>query len=506
MLNITPRGNKVYVPDGKVLTEYFWDRSKMSIIQGPIGSGTSTASCMKIYAIACEQLPDYDGVRRTRWVISRETYKELEETTIKTWLMWFPENEWGPLIRAQPPFHHIKRKHPSGDGTLIDMEVIFLALPDDETAEKVLASMEITGFFKNEMQGTSKFITTELLSRCSRYPSKMNGPGATWFGGLGDLNAPVEGHWIPYMRGDIPVPPDWTDDQKAEYQKPDNWRFYVQPPGLIEVMVDGKIQYQPNPAAENQKHLTEPYIDKIKGWDKPKIDRRVMNKVGLHIEGKAVYPTFSEADHVSKTPLAPIQGFDIVVGLDFGNQPAAVFMQNIHGSWRALSELFGPGDSSALFAPKVKRHLAEKFPGFFARFSGDPRGADKNQATETTSYDVFLAYGMRVYPATTDNNVQLRRSTVTTVLARRNGLLIDPSCLLTKTGFAGGYHFRKMNIGTAGIYSDKPQKNVYSHVIEAVENALIGGGEGDAMIVSESRPKPPPPTPLRHKVKLRRLG
>ena len=98
MLKKTTRGNLVYEPDGKVLTEYFWDRSKVSIIQGPIGSGTSTVNCMKIYAISCEQAPDYDGVRRTRWVISRETYKELEETTIKTWLMWFPENEWGNFI------------------------------------------------------------------------------------------------------------------------------------------------------------------------------------------------------------------------------------------------------------------------------------------------------------------------------------------------------------------------------------------------------------------------
>ena len=148
-LAVTRRGNRVYEPDGEVLTQFFWDRSKMSIIQGPIESGTSTASCMKIYALACEQEPDYDGVRRTKWVISRETYKQLEETTMKTWKIWFPEEEYGRIVYAQPANHHIKKPHPSGDGTMIDMEVIFLALPDDQTAETVLASMEITGFFQN---------------------------------------------------------------------------------------------------------------------------------------------------------------------------------------------------------------------------------------------------------------------------------------------------------------------------------------------------------------------
>ena len=88
MLPQTPRGNFVYEPDGEVLTEYFWDNWKFSCIQGPIGSGTSSASCMKIWRIACDQAPDYDGVRRTKWIVTRTTYKELRDTTIETWLAW----------------------------------------------------------------------------------------------------------------------------------------------------------------------------------------------------------------------------------------------------------------------------------------------------------------------------------------------------------------------------------------------------------------------------------
>jgi len=500
---VTKRGNRLYEPDGDVLTAFFWSRAKLTVIQGPIGSGTSTASCMKIWSLACEQEPDDDNVRRTRWIISRSTYKELEETTIATWLIWFPENEWGRMTWAEPANHHLNRKHPSGDGTTVDCEVIFLAIPDDETAERVLASFEITGFFVNEGQNTSKFVVTELLSRCSRFPSKRDGPGATWFGGLVDLNAPIEGHWIPYMRGDVPIPTDWDAAMKAEFAKPDNWEFFTQPPGLIETWVEGKIVYQPNPKAENQKWLTEPYIEKISGWDKAKIDRRVMNKVGLHTNGKAVYPTFSDIEHVSKIPLRPIENWPIIVGLDFGREPAAAFCQNVNGHFVVLSELIGENESAELFAPKVKRHLAQHYPGFSCEFSGDPRGADGSQNSEMTAYEIFNRHGMRVFPATTDNNPQMRRSAMEGVLGRRNGFLICTTCLVAKTGLAGGYHYPQIKVrGISGLFSDKPRKDRYSHIVEAIENAALGAGEGEA-VVRSSREKPKPSPVRRHRIQMR---
>lgn len=502
MLPQTPRGNFVYEPDGEVLTEYFWDRGELSIIQGPIQSGTSTCSCLKIWALAEEQAPDIDRVRRSRWLVTRDTYKELRETTIKTWLEWFPENEWGTLMRSEPAVHMLKRQHSSGDGTTVECEVIFIAIPDADVAEQVCASYEITGFFRNEGQFCEKGVIDELLSRCGRYPSMRNGPGATWHGGFVDLNAPREGHWIPYMRGDLPLPQEWTEEQKAEFRKPPGWKFYVQPPGLIEKKVEGKIVYEINPKAENQNHTKKNYLQIIAGKSKEFIDRRVMNKVGLYSDGQAVYPTFSEFEHIASTDQHPIPGASIIVGLDFGRSPAAAFCQCVNGRWTVLSELIGDNESAQLFAPRVKRHLAQKYPGYRVEFWGDPRGADGTQSTETTAYDVFQSHGMRVFPATTDNNPEMRRSTVESVLERRNAFFINPSCITAKTGFAGGYHYPKIK-GLPGVYAERPRKNRYSHIVEAIENALLGGGEGDAIILG-SKPKPKASKPFRHRVSLRR--
>lgn len=495
---------KQYVPDGKVLTEYFWDRSRIAIVQGPIGSGTSSASCMKIWAIACEQEPDYDGVRRTRFLIVRGSYRDLEETTLKTWLDWFPESVWGPMVRSQPMEHNLRKAHPSGDGTQVDCQVLFIGIDGPDTAEKVLASFEITGFFANEVQFMDRRVITELRSRCSRYPPKANGPGPTWFGGFCDLNAPNEGHWIPYMRGDLPFPADWTDEMRRVHTRPKDWKFFLQPSGLLESVVNGKVVYAPNPDAENQKWLSEPYIEKIAGWDKQTIDQRVMNRIGLYQHGQPVYPTFTPSDHIASEEIEPHPHSTIMVGLDFGRMPAAICCQNINGRWVALSELIGTDEPASSFAPRLKRHLAKLYPGMKFEFWGDPRGNDRTQADDTTAYEIFEANGMTVMQATTDNNPQLRRSALTSVLERRHGLKVNPSCITLKVGLGGGYHYKKVR-GHAGTISPRPDKNnLYSHVCEALENVVIGGGEGDAVISSSNRKFPETSQPHRHRIQLKR--
>ncbi len=177
-------------------------------------------------------------------------------------------------------------------------------------------------------------------------------------------------------------------------------------------------------------------------------------------------------------------------------------MQCVNGQWIVLSELIGDNESAQLFAPRVKRHLATKYPGFRAEFSGDPRGADGVQSVETTAYDVFLVHGMRVMPATTDNNPEMRRSTFEAVLDRRNGFSTNPSCITAKTGLAGGYHYPKVK-GMPGVFQERPRKNRYSHIVEAIENALLGGGEGDGIIMSASK-KPKVSAVVRHRIHLRR--
>ena len=100
-------------------------------------------------------------------------------------------------------------------------------------------------------------------------------------------------------------------------------------------------------------------------------------------------------------------------------------------------------------------------------------------------------------------SAEMRRSTVDRVLEKRNGFKINPSCLVLKTGFAGGYHYPKIK-GRPGMYAPSPLKNHYSHVVEACENALLGGGEGWAVVSGPGQQRRAPSPVVRPKPKFRR--
>ena len=107
-----------YIPDGKVLKDFMKDETFFRGIRGPVGSGKSVASCVEVFRRALEQQKGPQGIRKSRWAIIRNTNPQLRTTTIKTWLDWFPEADWGKFTGSVPYTHYIKK----GD---LDLEVIF---------------------------------------------------------------------------------------------------------------------------------------------------------------------------------------------------------------------------------------------------------------------------------------------------------------------------------------------------------------------------------------------
>ena len=54
----------------------------------------------------------------------RDTYGKLEETTIKTWLDWFPPKEFGRFYETKPYLHEIRVGSLELDVTFIAMDKI----------------------------------------------------------------------------------------------------------------------------------------------------------------------------------------------------------------------------------------------------------------------------------------------------------------------------------------------------------------------------------------------
>jgi len=472
-----------YKADGNILKAFLKGNDFFRGLRGPVGSGKSVACCIEILRRSLLQKKNAQGKRKSRWAVIRNTNPQLKTTTIKTWLDWFPENEWGTFQWSVPYTHRIT----VGE---LDLEVIFLALDRPEDVKKLL-SLELTGVWVNEARELPKSIIDACTMRVGRFPSMRDG-GASWYGVIADTNAPEEDHWWPIMAGDVPVPDHLSRDEALMLVKPDNWSFHTQPSAMTEKKnKDGTLEgYDPNISCENKNNLTPDYYSNIiKGKTKGWIDVYVMNKLGSLEDGKPVYPSWNQEAHLSKEDLeaGPMTVF---IGIDFGLTPAAVFGQKLpNGKWLILQELVCFDMGIARFSELLKHEIAKNYRNLDIEIYGDPAGDFRAQTDETTPFQILRQNGLMGKP-THSNDVALRIESVETALGRliegQSGFIVDHRCINLKKGFNGGYFYRRLQ--TSGDrYDEKPMKNRYSHVHDALQYLMLGAGEGKQLISGRAK-------------------
>ena len=466
--------NFKYKPNGQVIKDFMKDNSFFRGIRGPVGSGKSVACCVEIFRRALAQEPNADGIRRSRWAIIRNTNPQLRTTTIKTWLDWFPEHVWGKFNWSVPYTHKIQTHD-------LDVEVIFLALDRPEDVKKLL-SLEVTGVWINEAREVSKSIIDAASMRCGRFPSMKDG-GCTWTGLICDTNAPEEDHWWPIMSGEVPVPDHIAKEEAKMLVKPSNWQFFTQPSGMIEKKDNegNVLEYIPNTKAENIANMREDYYPNIvQGKTKSWIDVYVMNKLGSIQDGKPIYPMFAPDVHVAKEEIPVAASIPVYIGIDFGLTPACVFGQKIRGRWLILQEIVAFDMGIVKFSEILRQELATRYSFCEAIIFGDPAGDFRAQTDESTPFQILRGAGLVARPAPS-NDVSLRLESVQSPLNRmiegQSGFLIDPRCRNIIKGFEGGYQYRRLQV-SGERFDDKPEKNHYSHIHDALQYLMLGAGEG----------------------------
>ena len=467
-----------YKPDGDVLKNFMKDESFFRGIRGPVGSGKSVGCCVEVFRRALEQKPNEDGVRRSRWAVIRNTNPQLRTTTIKTWLDWFPESDWGNFHWSVPYTHHIKVND-------LDLEVIFLALDRPEDVKKLL-SLELTGIWVNEAREIPKSIIDACTMRVGRFPSMREG-GASWSGVICDTNAPEEDHWWAIMSGEVPIPEHIPREQATMLVKPDNWRFFAQPPAMKEHINERKeiTSYSLNNYAENKKNILGTYYTNlIRGKTKNWIDVYVMNRLGLIQEGKPVYPDFVTETHLAEEEIPIAIGVPLYVGIDFGLTPSAVFGQKVRGRWLVQAEIVAIDMGVVRFAELLRQEIATRFSGLDVYIYGDPAGDFRAQTDESTPFQILRGAGLKAVPAPS-NSVDLRLESVASQLTKMSeglpAFLVDKRCQTLLKGFQGGYCYRRMQV-SGERYDDKPDKNMYSHIHDALQYMMLGAGEGRSLI------------------------
>jgi len=429
------------------LWTFHQDNSFVRGVMGPVGSGKSTACCWELFRRLQEQEPGPDGIRRSRWAVVRNTYRELSDTTVKTWLDWF--DDVGDFVN-QDMAHRIKFAD-------VEAELLFRALDRPADVKKLL-SLELTGAWVNEAREVPRAVVDMLQGRVGRYPSKREG-GPTWLGVIMDTNPPDSDHW-------------WY--RLFEEVAPDGWRLFRQPSGR-------------GADAENLENLPDGYYDRLQaGKDDEWIAVYVDGEYGFISEGRPVYPEFRDHLHVAKESIEVLDGTPVVIGIDFGLTPAAVFGQrDVRGRWRWIHELVTEDMGAVRFGELLQNEMASRFPACEFQVWGDPAGDQRAQTDETTPFQILRARGIKARPAPS-NDFTLRRESVATPLSRlvdgEPGLLISPSCTTLRKAMGGGYCYKRVQVTGDERFHDKPDKNQYSHVADAAQYLMLGAGEGRAIL------------------------
>lgn len=415
--------------------------AKMRVIMGPVGSGKSVACSMEILRRASQQRPGRDGKRRTRFAVVRETVRQLADTTIKTFLDWFPPGICGNFMKTTKTYYL-----QLGD---IECEVMFRALDDaDDVAN--LNSLELTGAWFNECRDIDPTIVDAMSKRIGRYPSAKDG-GPTWYGMWGDTNPPTMDTWWYYQMEKI--------DPKDGVSVNDNgWDVFKQPSGR-------------SPYAENIENLPDGYYD-TQGRSEEYIRVFIDGEYGLSLAGTPVYKYFRPDYHMAKSTLrVAVNGTrPIIVGMDLGLTPAAVCGQiDPRGRALVLAEAVSFDMGIQRFIRTVLRPLLyERFPGAPVMVICDPAGVQRAQTDERSAVDIIKAEGLRVIPART-NNITARIAAVDDYLMRQvdgePGFLLDPSCNRLKAAMMGGYRFHPKN----GTIEKTGDAGKHSHVAEALQ-------------------------------------
>lgn len=432
------------------ISDFYLDDSPVSLIIGPVGSGKTMGSILKLDRLMYEQEPDNDGIRRTRIAIIRNTAIELRDTTIKSF-----ENYYGELIKFN--WGNLTAIYEHDD---VRCEFLFRALDKPGDMRKLL-SLEITYAYLNELRELPKEALENVTSRLGRYPSKKDGKGATKAQAIADSNAFDNDTWIYklFIEG-----------------RPDSWSLFIQPPALLD---DNSV----NPSAENIENLTyEYYRGQVDGKSTDYVD--VMYKVKfIPLQtGKPVYPEYNDTLHCvdDKLLAPPSRELPLVCGGDNGRWSGfLVGQQDPLGRLVIFDEIISNDLSLTDFSEIIEAHMKLHYSGYKFESWLDPWAANtRGQVTDDTMFKVYA--NAELHPRITntgspDTMVEAVKVKFGKLLVGQPAILISSKCKSLRKGLNGGYEYKRINVN-GNKYKVKPDKGRYSHICNAFEFLVDGTG------------------------------
>lgn len=412
------------------IANFIQSRAPRKILAGPVGGGKTSGCVIHTLLNAMQQEPDNDGMRRSRHLVVRNTIPQLKTTTMKTFTDWLPPEVFGKF-NVSDKLYYLNFED-------VRAEVLFLAIEDEQSLRQLL-SLECTSIYLNEMREMSQVVLEGIIGakRTGRYPSRKQGPGATY----------------PCIIADTNMPAFDTYHQKIMEGEEGDWTTFKQPGART-------------PEAENLEFLPSDYYN-IDGLTEEYIRVMIDCMYGTSKEGMPVFrQTFVEDFHVAKEPLKMIYSpdFPLLIGLDAGLTPAAIIGQMTpQGRLNILGECFTPKNESIgmerFLANRLKPMIQNKFSGNASLAIIDPAATQEAQTNEDTVLKVVEKSGMKVRTAAS-NKLELRIGSAETLFGRqvggKAGVLIDAGCTGLLNALRHGYKFAARRDGDM---EEKPLKD-----------------------------------------------
>lgn len=432
-------------------------------LMGPFGSAKSSGCIWDMINRGLQQKPGRDGIRRTRWGVIRNTFAQLNDTTIRSFHQWFPPHQMGRW-RATDHEFVVDKLQANPNEPPAQIEFLFRALDRPDHVAKLL-SLELTGAWVNEAREVPWAIIDALQGRVDRFPAKRDG-GATWAGVLMDTNPPdVDSPWHKFF--------EETDHTEAVAE------LAKHIPGMT-VERYARIFKQPSgrsPKAENTKNQSPGYwhrlaIGKSAEWCKVYVD----GEYGFVIDGRPVFPEYHDNVHC---PGATDEGrlpktnpkLPVYRGWDFGLTPACVYVQpSARGQLMIVDELEATSMGIDRFSDEVLEHSSRHYPQTEFIDIGDPAGMQRAQTDERTCFEILHAKGIAIEEGM--QTLQIRLESIRKPLRMMDhdgwpALNLHPRCKTIRRGFMGGYQMRRIQV-TGERFAETPDKNRFSHLMDAL--------------------------------------
>jgi hypothetical protein len=405
---------------GPISDAYILSHNPADLIIGPGGSGKTIASGKKALVEAQRIWPGADGVRRYVLGTWRQKYVNIWKATIPSWWKLFPRDMPGSKWSGASPReaeHTLTFEDANGRIVLTNR---FRAFGETADPDDILGN-EFTDCYLNEWPTLPEDLFTALVDRVGREPPRHVIRRAGRF--FGDGNAPDV---LSYLFRDF-------------YETPKGGHIlHRQPSGL-------------SPQAENIAAMGRGYYENSAAMNAHRpwwIKRMIHAQPGFTRANDPVYPAWDDDRNMSATTLTVMPELPVLVGIDGGLTPAAVYAQETsQGQLRVLAEIaLKRGGMKELSVEMLAIEATPRFKGCSFACECDPSmvaGEDTELGSDRSRLAKYLGRKVDLSPT---NNPDTRWEGVRakirhSVEGGQPGLLVDPCCKGLRRGFNQTYAF-----------------------------------------------------------------